>query len=152
MSPVHSTLARSPETCGDVAQATTIGPQPSSVLVIEDDLLTSDLLYDALRSQGYEVVVMRHGRHALRYLRRHTPCLIVLDVRRPITDGAAFASAYTAEPPPHAPIIVVSAEEDVRRHFRVPAIAGYLDKPFDLDTLYALVGRYCSPALVAPPP
>jgi DNA-binding response OmpR family regulator len=135
-----------------MAQILAAPQQPPLVLVIEDDLLTGDLLHDALCSQGYEVMVMRRSDGALRYLRQHTPCLILLDVYMPVDVWAAFAFAYTAEPPPHAPIVVVSAEEDVRRHCRALTVAEYLDKPFDLDALFSLVGRYCSPALAAPTP
>jgi DNA-binding response OmpR family regulator len=152
MSLTHSSAAGSPAADAAMDPIPTAPGQPPLVLVIEDDALTGDLLHDALRSQGYEVVVVRRRSRALSYLRQHTPCLILLDVGRPIDAGAAFAFAYRAEPPPHAPIVIVSAEDDVRGHCRTLPIGGYLDKPFDLDALFALVGRYCSPALAAPTP
>ena len=145
----HPVVDAATEAAADRSQAVATAPTAPLILIIEDDALSGELLHDALVSQHYRVTVAPHGRAALRYLRQHRPCLILLDLRLDLFDGRRFAAAYRAEPPPHAPIIVVSAELESERFYQAMEIAAYLEKPFRLEALYALVGRYCSPATSA---
>lgn len=112
------------------------------VLVVEDDEEISDMVTLVLEDQGCEVAAAEHGLAALERL--HTgwrPDVILLDMRMPVMDGEAFVSVYRTEPPPHAPIIVVSAARDARAVAASVTADDWLAKPFDVNALVDVVRR-----------
>jgi two-component system chemotaxis response regulator CheY len=117
------------------------------VLVVEDDAATRALLRDVLEGAGYAVREAADGAAGLRAARAARPALVLLDLYLPGTDGWAFAAAYRRASAPRAPIVVLTADPDAEAHAAALGAAGHLGKPFDLDTLLALVRR-----LTAGPP
>jgi CheY-like chemotaxis protein len=65
-------------------------------------------------------------------------------MRMPVMNGWEFSRAYHATPAPHAPIIVVTAARDAADRASQIQAEGYLAKPFDLDDLLTLVGRFAA--------
>jgi CheY-like chemotaxis protein len=61
-------------------------------------------------------------------------------MRMPVMDGWAFTRAYRETPPPHAPIVVLTARDAGEYASDVHADA-FLAKPFNLRELLRLVGR-----------
>ena len=111
------------------------------VLVVEDTPELRRLLAAALGDEGYTVAAAADGAEALAMLGAVAPCIILLDLRMPVMDGPAFARAYRARGDADAHIVVMTAE---RRPEALPGIApaAAVAKPFDLDPLVALVGRW----------
>jgi two-component system, chemotaxis family, chemotaxis protein CheY len=95
-----------------------------------------------LIEEGYTVMVAHNGKEALERAEESPPAVILLDMKMPVMDGWAFASAYRQQGGPHAPIIVMTAAHDSRQRAREIAADGFIPKPFDLDDLLALVRRY----------
>lgn len=60
---------------------------PATVLVIDDELPTIELLTDLLGSQGYRVLSAVDGRNGIEVARAERPDLIVLDILMPETTG-----------------------------------------------------------------
>ena len=59
-----------------------------NVLVVDDEILSVELLKEALNRTGYEVAVRENGSEALAYLRDHGECRIVItDWEMPDMDG-----------------------------------------------------------------
>jgi CheY-like chemotaxis protein len=116
------------------------------VLVVDDDPAIRGLVADALRIEGYVVDLAAHGREALEALRARRPATIVLDLMMPIMDGFMFLEACHKERLcVGVPIVVISAVQDaLKRSAEVP-IHACLAKPFDLDDLVRMVGRYAQP-------
>lgn len=60
-------------------------------------------------------------------------------------DGWRFAGAYRAEPPPHAPILVLTAARDAAQYAAEIRAEAFLAKPFELSELLrilnGLIGR-----------
>lgn len=79
---------------------------------------------------------------ALELAQRHLPPLILLDIRMPGLDGWQFAAGYRALPGPHAPIVVITAGRDAAGRAAEVGADDYLDKPFALDDLVAIVSRH----------
>jgi CheY-like chemotaxis protein len=112
---------------------------PRRVLVVEDDLDSSELVVAVLEFEGFEPVVARNGREALDLLATGLrPEAILLDLMMPLMDGRQFRSRQRIRPDIAViPVIICSAEE--------PLAATDLDayailrKPIDFDVLVALL-------------
>jgi len=111
----------------------------STVLVVDDDPLQRGVAGLLLGHQGYRVLTAEHGAAALALIAQAPPDLILLDMDMPVMDGPTFAQAYAALPPPHAPIIVVSADPLTAYPWPAPGPLLVLGKPVDPPELLALV-------------
>jgi CheY-like chemotaxis protein len=60
-------------------------------------------------------------------------------MRMPIMNGWEFADAYRQLPPPHAPIVVVTAGRAAAAKAADIQADDFLGKPFELDDLVAKV-------------
>lgn len=94
--------------------------QSHSVLVIEDDAVTSDMMTKLLKREGYRVTRAGNGHHALQRMQEEAPHLILLDLMMPEMDGFEFVAAMREhEEWRPIPVVVVTAksitEEDRRR-------------------------------------
>ena len=123
----------------------------TKLLVVEDDPTVRMFVYDALLDEGYDVQTAVDGQAALDCLaamRPASPDAILLDMNMPRMNGWRFAAAYrlSAVPPPHAPLIVMTADTDAARSCREVDGAAYLSKPFTLNDLYAVVEQHTAAA------
>ena len=112
------------------------------ILAVEDDPDILALLEFTLAGAGYDVVTAADGDAALVALDHAPPDLVLLDMWMPGLDGRAFARAYRDRPGPHAPIVLFTAVSDAESLATEIGADGRLDKPFDVDELLNLVGRY----------
>src|SRR5688572_22637827 len=69
-----------------------------SVLVVDDDPDTRDLLTLILEHAGYSVATARNGCEALALMQSILPELILLDIQMPVMDGAFFREAQRRNP------------------------------------------------------
>ncbi|HEX7127362.1 MAG TPA: response regulator [Thermodesulfobacteriota bacterium] len=115
-----------------------------SVLVVEDDPDIQQTLAFALQMAGYTVTLAGDGAEAMRHMRSALPCLVLLDLVMPVMDGWQFRAAQQQDPTLAAvPVVVLSADGRVRQKATTLGVAGYLEKPIDLDALLAAVRRHC---------
>jgi DNA-binding SARP family transcriptional activator/CheY-like chemotaxis protein len=63
------------------------GPHGTSILVVEDDLVTRAMLEKFLAGEGYEVVVAADGSDALRQLGKRPFDMVLSDIQMPTLDG-----------------------------------------------------------------
>ena len=115
-------------------------PEPSRILVVEDERHIADGLCFNLRAEGHEAVVAPDGEQALDLLlnQRQPFDAVVLDVMLPGKDGFTVASEVRAAGR-YVPILMLTARgrpEDVLRGFGAGA-DDYLPKPFELAILMA---------------
>ena len=114
-----------------------------TVLVVEDDAATREVLGLAFEVHGYDVAAAANGREALDYLRGHPrPGVILLDLMMPVVDGAGFMELYRQVPGPHAPIIVITAAEGRYRSDSLVHAQEVVPKPLSLDHLIAVVRQH----------
>lgn len=120
------------------------------VLVVDDDAEISEMVRLVLEDQGCEVAAAEHGRAALDQIHAGwKPDVILLDMRMPIMDGRAFVATYRAEPPPHAPIVVVSAARDAHALADSVSADDWLAKPYDVRSLVDVVRRHTASELAS---
>jgi two-component system, chemotaxis family, chemotaxis protein CheY len=116
------------------------------ILIVDDDEEIREMIKYALADEGYEVFTADNGDAALDVLNERMPHLILLDMRMPVMDGWTFASTYRQRPPPHAPIVVMTAAIDAVQWSREVNAAGCIPKPFELSRLFAAVQRHALPS------
>ena len=111
-----------------------------SILVVDDDEFSSDLMRRRLGRAGYSVSTARDGAEALRMIRGQTFDLVLLDVIMPGMDGREVLHAIRDdESGADLPVIMVTAKSDSLE------IAGclssgandYVTKPYEFQVLTA---------------
>jgi signal transduction histidine kinase/CheY-like chemotaxis protein len=118
----------------------TPGPGPT-VVVVEDDRRSFDLLRVYLEAAGARVVSARDGEEGLDTVRSLNPAGVVLDILLPGIDGWEVLARLKADPGTAAiPVIVVSMLDERGRGFALGA-AEYLVKPVGKDQLMAALYR-----------
>ncbi len=113
-----------------------------TILVIDDDESTCDMLRRTLEKAGYAVVVANSAETGLRQARCHQPDAITLDVMMPGMDGWSLLSTLKADPElMHIPVIMLSMIDDKGMGYSLGA-AEYLTKPVDRSRLLPLLEKY----------
>jgi DNA-binding response OmpR family regulator len=103
--------------------------------------IQSDMLRDALTTEGYIVDTAFSGDTACRKLNQHAYDLVILDVRMPGLNGGQvlrdFRSKHTEEP--HTPVAIVSAFATglEMMRFRRDGADACFSKPYSLASLLA---------------
>jgi DNA-binding response OmpR family regulator len=106
------------------------------ILVVEDDMATSEFFVDMLNWNGYDAVVAPTGAAALIALREHPVRLVLLDLRLPDTDGITLFRRMRAVLK-ELPIILLTADRSIELNAaaRMAGINHYFPKPVDPDIL-----------------
>jgi CheY-like chemotaxis protein len=115
------------------------------VLIVDDDVAMRRFVVDVLTHSGLKVVTAENGLEALEQLRRHRPCLVLLDLAMPLMDGSEFVKTVRGDPEfPAVPIICVSGLPDARDQAQRLGLAECLSKPIHPDVLVTSVLRQCA--------
>lgn len=117
----------------------------STVLIIEDDPDSREVITEILRSEGHDPVAVANGREALNTLRAgFRPCLIILDMMMPGMDGWQFRRAQCAdEVLAQIPVVVVSGVRAARNSALQGGAVAFLSKPVAPDALLSAVASNC---------
>ncbi len=76
-----------------------------SVLIVEDDGAVREMLARALGTElGAYAVVAPDGPEALKWIKRLTPTIVILDLNLPTIDGFEVARQVKATRPPGTPV------------------------------------------------
>ena len=119
---------------------------PRPLLLVEDDETLAALLARHLRAHGHLVQEAVSAEEAIDALASGLrPSLIVLDINLPGETGWALLrhDAYRAAGGPA--VLVVSATSVSASRLQEFGVAGYLPKPFPLETLVVTVDRLVGP-------
>ena len=100
-----------------------------TVLVIEDDPPSAELLAVYLEGAGYRVVVARDGAAGLELAQQLLPRVVILDILLPDVDGWELLASLKRDPATAAlPVVVVSMLDERSKGLALGA-SGYLVKP-----------------------
>jgi CheY-like chemotaxis protein len=118
-----------------------------SVLVVDDDADVRVLLETYLELEGFVVLTAANGRDALARLRHTRPSVILLDLMMPIMDGLEFRRRQQSLPDLcDIPVVCLSARHDAQQAARLLGVVDCVGKPFELETLVAVLRRHCADA------
>jgi DNA-binding response OmpR family regulator len=106
-------------------------------LVVDDDLVLSDVLAFTLRREGYEVVTAHDGVDALERWQSESPDLILLDLNLPKLDGLSVCRRIRAVSDTPIIILTVRGEEDDVVNGLELGADDYITKPFSPRQLVA---------------
>jgi two-component system response regulator AtoC len=112
------------------------------ILVVDDEPLICDLLYDSLRSKGYTVVTASNGQEALDILQRNIVAGVVTDVKMPKMNGVALLRRIR-ELFPSIPVVVITAYGTVSGAVEMikQGATDYIPKPFSVASLHEVIER-----------
>jgi CheY-like chemotaxis protein len=117
----------------------------ATILVVDDEKPVREFLVAAFGQAGHEVLEAWHGRQALAIIHESStrPDLVISDVMMPLVGGVELCRLLRADPSTAGiPIVLMSAAH--RQASTGAAADAVIGKPFDLDTLEALVHRLLS--------
>src|SRR6266446_4257957 len=108
----------------------------ASILIVEDDPDTREMLERFLQLERYDVRTAANAQLALQSLQAdHALCVILLDLMMPVMNGWQFREAQARDPRLSGiPVVVVTAAGPKERIPRINADA-WLSKPVDFDRL-----------------
>lgn len=114
----------------------------STVLVVDDEYVISDILELALEDAGYQVEKASNGAKALEMLEKTRVELLITDYMMPVMNGEELARSLRSDPQFKAlPIILMSGAQASIGRENPGLFDGVLDKPFDTEMLIAMVER-----------
>ncbi len=115
----------------------------SQILVVEDDIMTRQMLGKILEKAGWTVIMAENGRIGLEQVVAHPPDLILLDLMLPEVDGFEFIRQLRQMPIGRSlPIIVITAID--LSHAEKESLNGYVQQilqkgAYSQETLLQLV-------------
>ena len=117
---------------------------PRTVLIVDDERDTNDILARMVQSRGFEPVQVFEGTKAVAAVHEHDPDLVLLDLMMPDIDGFAICEQLKRDRATNlVPIIMATALNDPgyrTQGVRVGA-NGYLGKPFTADQLFRAIDQ-----------
>jgi CheY-like chemotaxis protein len=119
----------------------------TNVLVVEDEVLISEMVSDVLSENGFKVHTVTSGETALRYL-ESSPEVDVLftDINlEGRMDGSTLAKA-ARERRPDLPIVYCSGRYSSAAIMPLMPRSIFVKKPYDLEDLCTLLTRLTTPA------
>ncbi|MBK5275680.1 MAG: response regulator [Desulfuromonadales bacterium] len=117
-------------------------PGTVSLLYVEDETATREVVTDMLKLNGCNCIVAENGLQGLELYRRHTPDIVLSDIMMPVMSGMEMARAIRADFP-EAQFIFMTALGESK--FILEAIdigvTQYVVKPVELPKLLAAIAH-----------
>lgn len=130
----------------DVSDEPTVPDKPT-LLLVEDEDDTADLVTLIMEGEGYQVVRAADGREAMKMIESlPPPSLVLLDMLLPFADGVKILDYLKYKQPAwkKVPVVMLTADSnarDVRESLELGA-KDYILKPFKRAALIARLRRF----------
>lgn len=114
----------------------------ATILIVDDEEPVRDFLAQLLTDAGHRTLQAVNGAEALEVVEKERPDLVVSDIMMPVLNGAELCRRLKARADtPVIPVILMSSAG--ARAADGAGADAFIVKPFDLDHMEALVGRWC---------
>ena len=117
--------------------------KPPHILVVDDDMVTCELLCEVFRHEGFDTTFEHSGEEALSALSVSRPDLLLSDIRmKTRLDGLSLLELvrrdYSA-----IPVVLMTAFGSIETAIRAvkEGAFDYISKPFNIDELVAIARR-----------
>jgi CheY-like chemotaxis protein len=119
----------------------------AKILVVEDDLVSAEMIKIRLAKQGYKVLIARTGEDGIRLAREEMPDLILMDMLLPGIHGLDATIQLKKNPQtkkiPIFALTTMNSPDFIKACYQ-DGICVFLRKPYDFKELLAHVKRYIS--------
>lgn len=145
MPKASTSLARKPRdvSLGEELDAKAEPATRKTILCIEDDRDTAELISEELENRGYNVIVANNGREGWSALLKSQPDIILSDINMPFMSGFEILEGLKAIAPRFArvPFIFLTAMNDRNDELkgRLLGADDYVAKPIDFNLLHAII-------------
>ena len=115
-----------------------------NILIVEDDNAVSSMMADVLELHGYTVHTAADGEEGILKLRQMwpEPCVIVLDLMMPKTNGWQFLDAQRNDPKlAEIPVVVCSAYAESAKSVHPDS---FVAKPVQYHDLIGAIRSHCA--------
>ncbi len=112
------------------------------ILVIDDEEDMQKLLKVKLEQENFIVITAGDGVAGIKMAELETPDFIIMDIMMPVMDGyTCLKEIRNIQKIKDTPVLMLSGkeEEKIRDLFAFQKISGYMEKPFELDSLVAKI-------------
>ncbi|OKH32915.1 two-component system response regulator [[Phormidium ambiguum] IAM M-71] len=115
-------------------------PVKGKILIADDDDDNRILLSFLIQSEGWEVIEAQDGQEALEKAIKEQPNILLLDNRMPKLTGTKVYETL-CEQGMKIPVILLTAYADVQELADSLGICSYLNKPYDISRLMAMIDK-----------
>jgi DNA-binding response OmpR family regulator len=112
------------------------------VLLVEDDISTSEVVKYILTTYGFTVYTHSTGLKVDEVVKSYQPNLILLDIRLPGKSGVEICKELKQTS--DIPIILFSAEPDQKKLVNECNADAFLGKPFDINELIVSISLHAN--------
>ncbi|ARU55195.1 histidine kinase [Oleiphilus messinensis] len=116
------------------------------VLIVEDNPVNQKILQKMLTKLGFDSILANNGDEALKLLRLHDVCLVLMDLQMPVMDGFTCTQEIRAKKDYQRdiPVIAVTANltDVTAAQCLTCGMNAYLGKPVKLDTLRSTIAEH----------
>ncbi|HEU4740996.1 MAG TPA: response regulator [Meiothermus sp.] len=118
----------------------------AQILVVDDDPSLRHLLDVLLSATGHQIVEAGSAAEALKFLREHTPDMIIVDVTLPDLDGISLVNRVkNVGRLKEVPVVVITGgSPDLETHAKFVGAEAFLQKPVTNKALRETVGAILS--------
>lgn len=120
-------------------------PEPTTILVVEDDQATARIIQARLEMEGLKVFVASNGVEGLEILHREEIDLVTTDLMMPAMNGFRLVQEIRDLPPPkgRVPILLISSNQNEQDMVRCLAAGAddYMIKPLSAQVLVERLWR-----------
>ncbi|MCC2508110.1 response regulator [Methanimicrococcus blatticola] len=104
------------------------------ILLIEDNIMNSELVKDILEMENYEITCTADGMDALDILEKESFDLILTDINLPKMDGLELVKHIRSDMDPNIKVIAISSDTLTKdgRQFTDVGFDGFIQKPFKI--------------------
>lgn len=118
-------------------------PMIKEILVIDDDIAILEVIKIILQEKSYRVITISDSTLVQDYLMHHNPSIILLDFWMSGLNGKKIVAQIKNSPhSQHIPIVMISANHEVRKIAKEIHANDFLAKPFDITDLTSIVEKY----------
>jgi DNA-binding response OmpR family regulator len=122
----------------------------NKIMITDDDPEIVDMLTLMLEDAGYEVNVTVNGQ-TYNDVKENLPELVLLDVWMSGADGSEICLwLKKQQKTKHIPVIMISANKDVRNIALKAGADDFIAKPFEMNVLLKKVAKYLPYKLIIP--
>ena len=114
---------------------------PSTLLVLEDDVVTRSMICDALRHAGYKVLEASSAKEAIAVLKTIPVDLVFADVHIPGEGDGLSVARYARALEPEVKIVITSGKVQASDVPELRELGPFVAKPYLISRIIQLVRR-----------